>query len=73
MEDYLFAEEDWNWLAGGIALVAGQAVLPIILKESLPVKKIRCIMVLLGSIGILKFAVEWYRYLREQKRILEGK
>lgn len=73
MEDYLFAEEDWNWLAGGIALAAEQAVLPAVLKESLPVKKIRCIMVLLGSIGILKFAVEWYRYLRKQKRILEGK
>ena len=73
MEDYLFAEEDWNWLAGGIALVAGQAVLPAVLKESLPVRKIRCIMVLLGSIGRLKFAVEWHRYLREQKRILEGK
>ena len=73
MEDYLFNDDNWNWLAGGIALVAGQAVLPAVLKESLPVKKIRCIMALLGSIGILKFAVEWYRYLRKQKRILEGK
>ena len=73
MEDYLFAEEDWNWLAGGIALVAGQAVLPAVLKESLPVRKIRCIMALLGSLSILKFAVEWHRYIREQKHILEGK
>ena len=73
MEDYLFNDDNWNWLAGGIALVAGQAVLPAVLKESLPVRKIRCVMALLGSTGILKFAVEWNRYLREQKRILEGK
>lgn len=30
-------------------------------------------MALLGTAGILKFAVEWRIYLREQKRIIEGK
>lgn len=73
MEDYLFDDDTWKWIGVGIALGAGQAVLPAVLKESLPVKKIRCIMSLFGLYSISKFAVEWCTYLREQKRIFEGK
>lgn len=73
MEDYFFDYDNWNWLEGGIVLLVVQAILPAVLKENLPVKKIRCIMALLGTAGILKFAVEWCIYLREQKRIIEGK
>lgn len=73
MEDYFMGYDAWYCLAGGIVLMAVQAILPKVLKENLPVKKIRCIMALLGTAGILKFAVEWRIYLREQKRIIEGK
>ena len=73
MEDYLFDYDNWNWLGRGLALLVGQAVLPAALKESLPVKKIRCVMAILGAIGVFKFAVEWCIYIREQKRIIEWK
>lgn len=73
MEDYFFDRDNWNWLEGGIVLLVVQAILPAVLKESLPVKKIRRIMAILGAIGVLKFEFERCRWLREQMNIIERK